>query len=516
MTVNEKTNLNENFREKELTKLIPIVADVPSENPGLGFPEIAEALADAIRGGVPPQFTVGLYGAWGSGKSSLLNSIYNNLSSANSNVTPVKFNAWRYEKSEYIIVPLLHEIYSTVRKSGNKKVGDFLKRALKSIVYSLNFKLDVMGLGFNAKHLMDFWEKKGLIPLDNAFTKPFFELREISKALGGKRIAILIDDLDRCSPKNVVSVIESINLVMDIPGFIFVLALDYNVLKEAVTEKYPHVSGDVFIEKIIQVPYPVPPLNVKSPEFLDELIPGWSEKWTFKIPNKFSDHIKDIASLGLKANPRQIKRLINSFLLSRRILEERDQKVDDQLLMSFIGFQLLWPSDALDLKNSVFAGEDQYPLEDIKADEGDPDLARYAKRFFKNQISISTLKLLLQVTAVVVLEEKSKEKFTPRTPRKLKKEEFKPRTPRELKREEFIRKLIERGFEKSTRSNRLYYKPGMPKKIRFVLGKNVARFEKKHKGGWKHWESYLFTRETELALKVIENPRKHFKNLQEI
>jgi RecA/RadA recombinase len=47
---------------------IQIVADVPSSSPRLGFETYAEALADAIRGGIPPQFTIGVYGPWGSGK----------------------------------------------------------------------------------------------------------------------------------------------------------------------------------------------------------------------------------------------------------------------------------------------------------------------------------------------------------------------------------------------------------------------------------------------------------------
>ena len=50
---------------------LPIVADIPLPEPQLGFGRYASALADAIRGGQPPQFTVGIYGRWGSGKSSM-------------------------------------------------------------------------------------------------------------------------------------------------------------------------------------------------------------------------------------------------------------------------------------------------------------------------------------------------------------------------------------------------------------------------------------------------------------
>ena len=54
---------------------IPIIADLPTADPGLGFAEYASAFACAIRGGTPPEFTIGIDGSWGSGKSSLLRAI---------------------------------------------------------------------------------------------------------------------------------------------------------------------------------------------------------------------------------------------------------------------------------------------------------------------------------------------------------------------------------------------------------------------------------------------------------
>jgi len=281
-----------------------IIADIPTATPGLGFPEYVDALADAVRGGEPPQFTIGLYGSWGSGKSSLLAALAESLSQPQSAVLPVLFDAWRYERSDFIVVPLLHAIYSRAEQLGRRDLAKVLRRALESLVFSVSFSLS--GLSIDPKAAKQAWEEGGLSPLDNAFSKPFAELREVPKALGKDRIAILIDDLDRCSSDHVVEVLEAINLIMDVPGFVFVLALDYEVLVNAVQVRYPHASGHAFIQKIVQLPFRVPPLEVKSADFA-AFVPDW-ESWMSSLPRGFVDCSAEIAVLGLRGNPRQIKR----------------------------------------------------------------------------------------------------------------------------------------------------------------------------------------------------------------
>src|SRR5215469_3128187 len=112
--------------------MIPVIADLPSTSPGLGCQEYAEAIADAIRGGAPPQFTIGLYGEWGSGKTSLLTAFAANLSATPEVVIPVFFDAWRYERSDHIVVPILYAIYESIERYGDKSLSDELKRALRS------------------------------------------------------------------------------------------------------------------------------------------------------------------------------------------------------------------------------------------------------------------------------------------------------------------------------------------------------------------------------------------------
>jgi predicted KAP-like P-loop ATPase len=55
-----------------------------------------------------PQFAIGIFGGWGSGKTTLMRAIEDKLDS--SRAVSVQFSAWRYEKEEHLIVPLLDTI----------------------------------------------------------------------------------------------------------------------------------------------------------------------------------------------------------------------------------------------------------------------------------------------------------------------------------------------------------------------------------------------------------------------
>lgn len=480
-----------------MTATIPIIADIPTDSPGLGFGEYVDALSDAIRGGEPPQFTVGLYGPWGSGKSSLLTAIHQTLTSHPREVVPVLFDAWRHERSEHLVVPLLHAIVSAVAVAGPPDLAKALRKALAAVVFSLNFS--IAGVGVDTSRVRDQWQADTLTKLDEAFAEPFQEMRSIPEALAGRRIAVLVDDLDRCSPEHVVSVLEAINVVMDVPGFVFVLALDYDVLVRAVGVRYPHVSGHEFIQKIVQLPFRVPPLSTEDPAFLSELIPQWSE-WGSTHSTEFQSSVVDIAVLALEANPRQIKRFANSFLVLERIIELRKLRVDMQLLVALLGLQLRWPTYYQDFQDAVLAG-DENP-DRILADSDDGGLSRYADRLLSGRtLKIGDLQDLLRLTNVVGGEDVVSDPDSASSTRKANKDTF-------------IEELGRRGFTADPqRSDRCYYNRDSPH-VRFKMSKHVVRFEKRRAPTWQWrlWESYLLTRELELALRVIDEPEVHFTN----
>ncbi|MEO0987366.1 MAG: P-loop NTPase fold protein [Cyanobacteria bacterium J06639_14] len=91
---------------------------------------------------------------------------------------------------------------------------------------------------------------------------------------GPVRVVLYIDDLDRCPPKRVVEVLETVQLLLKTRLFIVILAIDDRYIARALEQVYTGVlkrrgkpSGIDYLEKIIQIPYrmrPISPLNVES------------------------------------------------------------------------------------------------------------------------------------------------------------------------------------------------------------------------------------------------------------
>lgn len=378
---------------------IRIVGDLPARRPKLGFSSYASAIADAIRGGRPAQFTIGLYGPWGSGKSSLLAGLASSLET-DTDVLVVEFDAWRYESDARIVVPLLHRVAARVSQSPGfasaaRQIGRACLALIRSASFESSFGLSVSGAGF-----LDSWEESGRAKLDDAFALPFEELARVPAALNGRRIVVLIDDLDRCSPAKVVSLLEAINVIMDVPGFIFVLAMDYDVLVRAVNEKYPHVSGHEYIEKMIQVPFRVPPLEVDSLSFLPDLIPGW-QSFALARDDKFVRDLAEIIREALRGNPRQAKRLVNSFLILERILESRSASVSKSFLLRLLGFQLGWPVQYKQFQEAVVFGASDVGEIGSSLQPLDADLQRFLERLSGSMMESDSVALAIHLAGSV-------------------------------------------------------------------------------------------------------------------
>lgn len=465
-----------------------IVADAPTATPALGFSDYVDAICDAIREGEPPQFTIGLYGKWGSGKSSLLKAIVANLAD-DRDVIPVEFDAWRYQRSQQIVIPLLHAVLERVRSTADAPLIESMRRLVRAFGMSLSFRIPVVGGDTSIADIKKAWDESGeaAVALDDAFARPYDELRRAGAALDGKRIVILIDDLDRCTAENMVLVLESINVITDVPGFVFVLALDYDVLVNAVEQRYPSANGHQFIEKIVQLPFRIPRADTASGLDLAEIVPAFAAMSHLR---SVADDLVSIVDVVFEGNPRSAKRFINALTLLMRILAARQVTFDPGLLAFVLAGELRWPDEFHDVRTAVAAG-DADPIAGIRAAEDDRLQAFLALR--TDLITPEALGPILRLTATVSskAEERIEEEAGSGS----------GQVARNLPR--LLEGIADLGFSLHPRSERVYLHPARPD-LRLVLGKLVLRFEvpttQESGRPWKLATSFRISTEVDDAL----------------
>ena len=135
--------------EKELQKGL-IITDNFSAQPILDFGAYSDALVKMIKNS-HPNFTIGIFGEWGTGKTTLMKLIENKLHDGynnereNSNIVTVWFDAWKYEnEKKFALIPLLKVIdYSIECKNDEKKKN--LKNALKETgIFTLGISTEII------------------------------------------------------------------------------------------------------------------------------------------------------------------------------------------------------------------------------------------------------------------------------------------------------------------------------------------------------------------------------------
>jgi KAP family P-loop domain len=92
-------------------------------------------------------------------------------------------------------------------------------------------------------------------------------LDEERKSDGGlERIVLYVDDLDRCAPDVVVKVLEAIHLLVALPVFVVVVAVDARWLRQAIERHYDkmNLSPSNYLEKIFQIPFQLPAMDHKG------------------------------------------------------------------------------------------------------------------------------------------------------------------------------------------------------------------------------------------------------------
>ncbi len=478
-----------------------ILSDNPTnaKNDWFGYSNYADTLADIIQGVNETPFTIGIFGKWGSGKTSLMKMVEEKitriskehdgdelceeftgehsevvfskpfkdkirydaekgclllkgfmsrkekskllkLSKDGSYVRAIEelykkscnrprtktmwFNPWKYDNKEAIWSALVQSILSEMAgdkeylKNQTKNDRKKILGKIKKIV--IQFTWCAAGVG--AQHLTggmigprfvtDF--KKAFksdgerYKFVNEFEDTFKKLTEDYVGKEGK-IVIFIDDLDRCVPENAITALEALKLYLDKSRCVFIIGADRAMIETGITHRYSgkikEFTGKDYLEKIIQLPFAIPPIaqstfeqildNSEKLETLPKEITGFPTELKEKIrydsrrrsliltgimtndeknqlqelsndteyrrvieelfkkpslgeevdalTNLFTRRLRGVLVQGAKYNPRRLKRILNSIYTIKE-LQEIDNREDLEILGKILLIQTRFPT----------------------------------------------------------------------------------------------------------------------------------------------------------------------------
>ncbi|MAT39265.1 MAG: hypothetical protein CL946_06650 [Ectothiorhodospiraceae bacterium] len=312
---------------------------------GLNFEKYANVFSNVLVGTEGP-FVIGVYGDWGSGKTSLMRLIKKNVSERQeSDSITVWFNAWQYEREKHPIIPLIatiiksidqhicnNSISERVRTSGKK-----IMSALSAIAYGFSAGIEVGGhlggpkgaLQFSAKDVIDRSEdlKKDPLLEKSLYYNAFERLNKVNTS--ELRIVLFIDDLDRCLPDKAIALLESMKLVLAQQGFLFVLGINRAVIEGYLKYKFQEeyaisdLDGAAYLDKMVQLGFSIPSHLGKMPDLSKALM-----NESNNIGPSEADDIANIIELVSDDNPRKVVRFINNILIDKEICSELGQKYD--------------------------------------------------------------------------------------------------------------------------------------------------------------------------------------------
>jgi hypothetical protein len=384
-----------------------------------GFRDYASVLADRARDSDTP-LTIGIFGPWGSGKTSLMKLMQSQLQPAlgrhgwlrrltawllrrpSHPIKTIWINVWQLSSQEQLWHAFLQALLTQVHKELpvlrrlmfdwrllRERIdrGELFRQLLinsyrilivivplllarlwpaslpASSIPLFGALLDsttatggvvslVLGLWLVLKPVVEAAKDKvsldlGKILKDAPYEAQVSALQRLQDQFGrmvdawvghGGRLAIFVDDLDRCSPDTIAAILEALKLFTTTERCVYTLGLDYVVVRQALAKKYEFAAEEAaeYLEKIVQIPFYLPPLE-------DHRIADFVQRFYSDIVS-ICPNAPIVFSRGLEPNPRKVKRALNIYRTLHQLAEVRFaawemDPIDPELLAKIVVIQ---------------------------------------------------------------------------------------------------------------------------------------------------------------------------------
>lgn len=309
---------------------------------------------------------IGLYGKWGSGKTSIINMAISEIpvdeneaqkaekekwysrlykrikkiftsqkiKEENQCYYPIviKFSPWNYSDKNNLISLFFNELKNKLgvaKGEENKgKIGKAISQ-YSDIIDVLSF-IPVAGPAI-APILKTISKSKGAKlmetpSLDEAKENLCNELREFDK-----KIIVFIDDIDRLTTPQIKDIFQLVKQVGDFPNIIYVLTMDREIVCNALSE-YHNIDGDEYLKKIVQVSFEVPEIDKTTVheilrDRLNDIVHKNKDEEEFENNEYFETVLENCVNPYVN-NIRDVNRLLNAFRFKYGALCEETSFVD--------------------------------------------------------------------------------------------------------------------------------------------------------------------------------------------
>lgn len=281
--------------------------DSESDQDFLNFTELADQIATLATNPALLPVSIGVFGTWGTGKSTVLALTEKRLGQVKPEPIIIKFDAWLYQGFDDSKAALMEVV--ALRLLAEAKADENLLNKVKSFAGRVNY-FRALGMAADFGIGMAFGVPPGLLtkagsaigslvagrgtsadaealkevrkgaestwselvgPKEErtppqeiaAFRKEFEEIiAELERPL-----VLFIDNLDRCLPDVAIGTLEAIRLFLFIKGTAFVIAADEDMVRHSVSKHFGDITSrhvNDYLDKVIQVPMRVPQVGAED------------------------------------------------------------------------------------------------------------------------------------------------------------------------------------------------------------------------------------------------------------
>lgn len=279
--------------------------DSETKSDYLNFDYLIDAVESIAMDAKLTPSTIGVYGDWGSGKSSLMQMVEEKIMAEHKkDACCIRFNGWLFEGYEDAKTAFCGSILDALRtektipaqvktritkllkkvdgkkilmKGGSVALDILLTGGLGSITYltidaitnALKDKLTNANAADIKNVLKDvLTENKNQSTSNRNDIKIFQE--EFKKILDESKIehlVIFVDELDRCTPDTVLDIFAAMRLFLFVEKTSFIIGADSRLVDYAIKSRYKNIVGNdldiskEYLEKLIQYPVTIPKLD---------------------------------------------------------------------------------------------------------------------------------------------------------------------------------------------------------------------------------------------------------------